>query len=128
MLFPVCGAPAARPRRSENDFGALPTQVAVDGSGPEAGDHGRGIEDRSAGPECVDALCHCNENAAERDNRTRPIAVTNQPSIGTSRVSVNTRTRTRSEPPHHAAVGEHMCRSSAEACRWDAEIVIRLWR
>ena len=127
MLFPFCS------RRSENDFSALPTQVAVDGSGPEAGDHRRGIEDRSAGSECVDALCHCNENAAERDNRTRPIAVANQLSIGTSRVSVNTRTRTRSEPPHGAAVGEHvaktdMCRSSAEACRWDAEIVIALCR
>jgi hypothetical protein len=29
--------------------------------------------------------------AAERDNRTRPIAVANQPSIETSRMSVNTR-------------------------------------
>jgi hypothetical protein len=77
MLFPFCGAPAARPRRPGNDFSALPTQVAVDGSGREAGDHRSGPEDRSTGSECVDALCHCNENAAERDNRTRPIAPTN---------------------------------------------------
>jgi hypothetical protein len=45
MLFPFCGAPAARPRRSGNDFSALPTQVAVDGSAPEAGDHRRAIQD-----------------------------------------------------------------------------------
>ena len=74
MLFPFCSAPAAKPRRSGNNFSALGTQVAADHCGPEAGDHRRGIADRSAGPECIDALCHCNENAAERDNRTRPIA------------------------------------------------------
>jgi hypothetical protein len=91
MLFPFCGARAARPRRSGNDFSALPTQIAADGSGPEASDHRRGIEGRSAESECVDTLCHCNENAAERENRTRPIAIPNQLSIGTSRASVNTR-------------------------------------